>query len=332
MKHIMKGKIIIRLIFVLFFGILLFPVDADGKNGKNVSDSLCVVNEILISILDNIVIHESHCEYYTPQLIFNIKLQHNNYILIGTIGNRILKASDNLGCFEYKNHLFVVDGNSLDTRLFSKTEKKKHAIFSKSKTGYDKKSKRWTFDIDAIQDDSYSYWYYKYVNNEFIYQWSSTFCDKNDSTQKRELITKDIKFDLKEIELKDSMFIKKLNDLTIDIGDTLIAPNKKKKYSLFISKKDKEKYRITISEILKLEPRADDIGFYIEDGIFFKIEGEIIEDVFCVTNNKKQFRAKIIIGTKYKGRILPYLESYIDHEWWFIYKNGEIILLNESIL
>ncbi|MCC8145250.1 MAG: hypothetical protein LIO93_02165, partial [Bacteroidales bacterium] len=132
----------------------------------------------LYAVLDSIVSHEHRCKYYTPDLLFTIFFTNNQSILIGSIETRIIQSGRELGCFYYKDHLFIVKGENQDTTLFSPTTKKVNNIFSESKTGYNKKTDTWFLDVDAIQDDSYFYWYYWYKDEEFIFDTKSTYCDE----------------------------------------------------------------------------------------------------------------------------------------------------------
>jgi hypothetical protein len=139
-------------------------------------DIVCVTNYNLFPILDSIITHEKGCDYYSPNLLFSISILQDNYILIGSIGERIVDTESRVACFEYKNHLFLV--RNLDKRFFRKTGRQRNYIFSKSQTRFDEETGQWSIDTaEWFQDDSYSYWYYTYENNEFIYQSSSTFCD-----------------------------------------------------------------------------------------------------------------------------------------------------------
>ncbi|MDR2057042.1 MAG: hypothetical protein LBP83_01935 [Dysgonamonadaceae bacterium] len=163
---------------ILLLLFILFAMNVFAKHPKNYTDSLSIENTDLIIMLDSIIIHEKSCDYYSEVLIFVINLEpHNNAILIGSIGNRVFYDGRQLGCFVYQNHLFVVEGKLLDITLFKKTGKKKYNIFSKSRSGYNKKTKEWFLDADAFQNDSYSYWYYFYKDGEFTFDSKSTCCN-----------------------------------------------------------------------------------------------------------------------------------------------------------
>jgi hypothetical protein len=155
---------------ILLLLLIFFATNVFAKHHKNYTDSLSIENDDLILILDSIIIHEKGCDYFNENLIFVIRLHTNkNEILIGSIGNRIFYNGDQLGCFIYQNHLFVIEGDIIDSTLFKKTGKKKHNVFSKSRTGYNKKTKEYFLDADAFTNDFYSYWYYSYKKGEFIF-------------------------------------------------------------------------------------------------------------------------------------------------------------------
>ena len=109
--------------------------------------------------------------------MFSIHLLQDNYILIGARGNRMIFSGNELGCFEHKGHLFILKGKKNDSTLFKRTREKRYNIFSKSKTGYDKKLDMWVFDVDAIQDDTHSNWCYIYKDGKFIFESFHTMCD-----------------------------------------------------------------------------------------------------------------------------------------------------------
>jgi len=167
--------------FLLFFCVIFLSLGTKVKCNENLIDNLCIVNENLFLLLDSIIEHEKKCEYYNTKLLFSIYLNtniNNQYsVLVGSIGNKVIKTGREIGGFRHKDHLFIVNGDSIDATLFLKTEEKLYGIFSKSKTGYNSKTKEWFFDVDAMQDDSYSYWYYYYENGRFVFESKSTYCD-----------------------------------------------------------------------------------------------------------------------------------------------------------
>jgi hypothetical protein len=108
----------------------------------------------------------------------------------------------------------------------------------------------------------------------------------------------------------------------------MLNTNKAKNFSVYISNKETDSFFITITEETKIVPGANDIGFYEENGNIFKIEGDIITDLFYVTDKKKSFKSKMVTEIKKDGKKLPYLETYTDYEWIFIYECGELCLFN----
>jgi len=156
---------------------ILLSCNASSKKPGSIR-VVSVINHTLFPILDSIILHESNCDYYTPSLIFSISLdKRNNYVVIGSIGSKVYKSENLIGCFEYGKHLFLVKGKRLDDTLFEKSKKYKALSFAKSETHYNKNEDIFIIDSDGVQDDSFSYWYYKYENNQFTYYSSSSCCN-----------------------------------------------------------------------------------------------------------------------------------------------------------
>jgi hypothetical protein len=162
--------------YLLIIVPLLLSLSANAKNNTAYVDVLKIVNKDLPTILDSIVDHETRCDYYKSDLLFVI-LMRGEDIIIGTIGEKIKKGKNILGCFSHKNHLFFVEGTSLDETLFERTNQRKKYTFSVSKSGTDPKTGVFFIDSMDIQDDSYSYWEYFYAKNDFIFHSRSTYCD-----------------------------------------------------------------------------------------------------------------------------------------------------------
>ncbi|HOB78194.1 MAG TPA: hypothetical protein PKI65_06850, partial [Bacteroidales bacterium] len=90
---------------------------------------------------------------------------------------------DPYGFFYYKNHMFIVDGDSLE-ELFSICGQKvsfkylekdlDYIIEQNTKRKYDKNK---ILELDFIIDDSFSQWSYIYINGEFIFEGKSSFCN-----------------------------------------------------------------------------------------------------------------------------------------------------------
>jgi len=137
-----------------------------------------VRNEKLITILDNIINHEIGCDYYNPDLLFAIHSQFindTNILLIGSIGIETTRLGNELGCFEYQGHLFIVYGYWLDNTLFVATnERKKMSYHIPSK---DICIENQELTLEFIEDDTFSFWYYEYNEGDFVFLEKSTYCD-----------------------------------------------------------------------------------------------------------------------------------------------------------
>ena len=166
-------KVIIYLFILISF--ISFPINAKKTIDPGFVDILEVVDKDMIVILDSIVEHEKRCDYYDSGLIFGIGFYGGNIVSIGTIGKRIAKSESIMGCFYYKKHLFFVVGRLYET-IFKKTSQRMQYNFAVSQSGIDPKTGIYFMDSMDMQDDTYSYWTYKYKDNKFTFIGSSTFC------------------------------------------------------------------------------------------------------------------------------------------------------------
>jgi len=145
-------------------------------------------NKNLTTVLDSIILHEKKCNYYDCNLLFSFDVQkfEDNYISIVIESNNsidLLLGLDPYGFFYYKNHMFIVDGDSLE-ELFSICGQKvsfkyldedlDYIIEQNTKRKYDKNT---IIELYFIIDDSFSQWSYIYINGEFIFEGKSSFCN-----------------------------------------------------------------------------------------------------------------------------------------------------------
>lgn len=160
---------------LILISFISFPINAKKTIDPHFVYILEVVDKDLIVILDSIVEHEKRCDYYDSGLLFSIGFYGGDIVSIGTIGKRIAKSKDIVGCFYYKKHMFFVEGQLYKT-LFKKTTQKMQYNFAVSQSGIDPKTGIYFMDSMDMQDDSYSYWTYIYKNKKLIFVESSTFC------------------------------------------------------------------------------------------------------------------------------------------------------------
>ncbi|HOL74801.1 MAG TPA: hypothetical protein PLM87_04155 [Bacteroidales bacterium] len=140
-------------------------------------------NKNLTTILDSIILHEKKCNYYDCNLLFSFRIQkfEGNYILIVIESNNsidLLLSLDPYGFFYYENHMFIVDGDSLE-ELFSICGQKVSFKYLEKDLDYilkRKDDKKIITEIFII-DDSFSQWSYQYLNGEFIFDGKSSFCN-----------------------------------------------------------------------------------------------------------------------------------------------------------
>ena len=140
-------------------------------------------NNNLTTILDSIILHEKKCNYYDCNLLFSFRIQkfEDNDILIVIQSNNsidLLLGIDPYGFFYYKNHMFIVFGDSLQ-ELFSICGQKVSFKYLEEDLDYilkRKDDKKIITEIFII-DDSFSQWSYQYLNGEFIFDGKSSFCN-----------------------------------------------------------------------------------------------------------------------------------------------------------
>ena len=141
-------------------------------------------NKNLTTILDSIILHEKKCNYYDCNLLFSFRIQkfEGNYILIVIESNNsidLLLSLDPYGFFYYENHMFIVDGDSLE-ELFSICGQKVSFKYLEEDLDYILKrtdDKNIITEIYFIIDDSFSQWSYLYLDGEFIFEGKSSFCN-----------------------------------------------------------------------------------------------------------------------------------------------------------
>lgn len=136
-----------------------------------------ITDSSIVQLLDSFLVAEQICSYYTDSLNLSIDICDWN----GSIGDSC-KESDTLsftissiidksvlfhnalGYFKYKNHLIVIS-NLASTKFFKVTDLKKTFHYFEEVI-IDEKGQ--TTQIPFIEDDSYTYWTYKYVNGVFF--------------------------------------------------------------------------------------------------------------------------------------------------------------------
>ena len=141
-------------------------------------------NKNLTTILDSIILHEKKCNYYDCNLLFSFDIQkfEDNDILIVIESNNsidLLLSLDPYGFFYYKNHMFIMFGDSLE-ELFSICGQKVSFKYLEEDLDYILKrtdDKNIITEIYFIIDDSFSQWSYLYLDGEFIFEGKSSFCN-----------------------------------------------------------------------------------------------------------------------------------------------------------
>lgn len=135
---------------------------------------LKIRNNLLLNIIDSVVDFEKRCDHYSKDLLFFIRLNVIDSTVQIESYKHAVKSAD-LGCLMYQGHLFIVSGKSLDTNLFIKTEEKRKIDYFRSKTEDDSKIGKVT---DVVGNDSFTIWWYKYIDGKFILIDHHTICEQ----------------------------------------------------------------------------------------------------------------------------------------------------------
>jgi hypothetical protein len=150
----------------------------DGRIGC--IEVLQIKNENLLPILDSIISHEKHCVYYTPNLYFSIRSRMMNDTIsefqIEAFGSILIEPADHYrGCSEYNGHWFFVVGQELNETVFIKTNQRKTFVFHKP----EEITSDGKILLRVIEDDTFSFWIYHYVDDEFFLREKyDTYCKK----------------------------------------------------------------------------------------------------------------------------------------------------------
>jgi hypothetical protein len=169
-----RNKVNLQMLKTLIIVILCFcciTLRSKDTCKKDTLIALQINNMRLLSVLDSVINFEKRCDYYKPDLLFFIHIYsayNSSWIQVGSYGFELMNlGKHNLGFFIYKNHFFLVTGQFWDETLFSKTKEKKAVKYYEPRTDG---------VIDVYEDDSFTFWIYKYVNEGFIYNNQHTFC------------------------------------------------------------------------------------------------------------------------------------------------------------
>ncbi|HPZ35818.1 MAG TPA: hypothetical protein PL038_01240 [Bacteroidales bacterium] len=135
-----------------------------------INDSLPILkveNNELLNIIDSFLEHEKLMEYYDSNLVFYIDiLNRNGFTLVSFNSNdKFIKIGNEIGCFMFKDHFFIVSSN-IETNLFERTKDKiKFDFYQPQEEIYDSSG---YVIIDIYEDDRYTQWNYLLLNGNFI--------------------------------------------------------------------------------------------------------------------------------------------------------------------
>lgn len=162
----------IAFICFLFWGLTVNSF-AQGEPSKNYLHLLLVENKELTFIADSILNYEKNCDYYSSELLYAIHIQEYtgfSTLTIGAVGFKTIQIGNELGYFNHRGHIFIVYGCYLDNTLFIKSGKKKYFNYFRPAN---RDSEMIIFNIE---DDSFSFWIYKYIEGNFVFQDLHTHC------------------------------------------------------------------------------------------------------------------------------------------------------------
>lgn len=161
-----------RLILPIIVLLTIITVSFEPQIGNRVQylEILHVDNKLLEPILDSIIEYDSHCDYYSPDLMYDIRVRSfkdtvDEYY-IAAFGLVLFDMGDNYynGCFEHKGHWFVVKWEEQSKTVFSNTNQKKEFILDNA----EEKDKNGNMVLRLYEDDSFSFWIYHCVHNIFF--------------------------------------------------------------------------------------------------------------------------------------------------------------------
>jgi hypothetical protein len=134
-----------------------------------------VIHPELQQILTSYIEHEKRCSYYSDELIFHLLFyEYENVIEVHISSSNIypiVYQSNEYGVLLHHHHLIIVQGIYVND-LFNDTDKTRILKFYNS----DRMTWEELYDL-ADDDESYTFWVYKYVNNEFVLYGKQSFCD-----------------------------------------------------------------------------------------------------------------------------------------------------------
>lgn len=146
---------------------------------SNILTMLSIADTSLIPILDSAISFEKKCTYYNDSLFFTIDVNQKQDVFELQIesSSNINRAQNYfepiLGYLYFKNHLFFVY-NQVSKKFFSVLEETKEFKYVKYDESYQSED---TLILYHIIDDSHTYWNYYYINNKFVFDGKSSFCN-----------------------------------------------------------------------------------------------------------------------------------------------------------
>ena len=154
---------------IVLFAIIIVAFGPQTVNRVQYLDILHIENRSLETILDSIIEHDTHCDYYSQNLMYSISIRSIKDTIdeyyIGAFGSELFDLEYNYnGCFEHKGHWFIVEWDKQRNTVFSNTnQNKEFKLYQPDEIDKDGNMVLWVID-----DDSFSFWIYHCVHGSFF--------------------------------------------------------------------------------------------------------------------------------------------------------------------
>lgn len=170
----------LKIILISLYCLNTIDIAAQYKEKQIELERLKINKDAFLDVIDEIIIHEKRCNYYNCNLLFsiNIKKGKNNFILSIESGRDInlLLPLNSYGYFYCQNHLFIVQGvKCKDIFLNLGTIKSFKYLDYNNRSDFKGKREKGR-KISVYNNDSFSQWHYRYIDDKFILEDKLTFC------------------------------------------------------------------------------------------------------------------------------------------------------------
>lgn len=156
-------KILIIIVFIL---INLNAISQNKINNGSYIRELEVINTNLFSTLDTIISMKEDIQYFKDSKFFLIEFDEDtikpDLIFIRAYEKIEYRYPNIVGYFYYKEHYFIIKGDSVNSEIFQKTDNIKHFDYGLPSQKYTKKGKP-----IINQNEVFIVWSLRYRNGKF---------------------------------------------------------------------------------------------------------------------------------------------------------------------